>query len=63
MNENPEQPRNSNLAIYLEELIQNETDPLFLRLLNSALRSNDILNEMESEMSDYLIEVLTDENK
>ena len=63
MNENPEQPGNSNLAIYLKELIKNETDPLFLRLLNSALRSNDILNEMESEMSDYLIEVLTDENK
>jgi len=62
MNENTEQNTSKSLTIYLNELIQKETNPLFLRILNSALRSNDILNEMESEMSNYLKEVLTDEN-
>ena len=63
MNKNLEQKINPNISIYLEELIKNEINPLFLRLLKSALLSEDILNEMESEMSRYLMEVLTDENK
>jgi len=53
---------NASIDIYLDELSSEEENPIFERIIKSAINSEDILISMQNEMDNILLEVVNDED-